>query len=293
MRGKEERVPGIRMIEGWLLLWGSVVGVFSIPLGLLQREMMLGLLVSGVTFALLGITLLIDRKTRGIEGHWAQAGPERLRVSHAIWYFFVSVGPVLLAGLIAAMFSGGAGVRLAAAGAAVALVAVFAGFVKLDRMIVMRREAREAKGELPVKKTRLIHAVQAFFVLFGLTGLLLAVLGDDPDMPLAGLLVAGLSFAGYFVCRLIERVVAQRGKFDRKSLSQAAFAYCIPLGILTLGAGIFRLISESAKAVPQNSRMPESSHAGMAFMAAGLFFAFTVGVWLVERIRKRRKKREA
>lgn len=289
----KDREPGIRMIEGWFLLLGSMLLVTSPLLALLDPEALIGLLIAGVFFALLGLTYLIDRKTRKYgESHWVQAVPERLRISHGIWYCFVSAGPFLLAGLVSELFSGGLSKRLLAAGLILLLVLVFAAFVAIDRALVMRRKRREARGELPPKKMRLIHVIQAFFVVFMIGGLIVAALGDDPDQPAAGLAVAGACFLSYLVCLLVEKIVPQRGKFDHKSWVQGVYGYLIPFGAMSLFLGAYRLIDESAKTVPQNARIASRSHAGMAFAMAGLCFAAVAVTFVIQRLRRRGKPLE-
>ena len=284
----EDRTPGIRIIERFFLLFGILFFVVGIIVIMYEPADLVIVLAGMVSLLLFWVTRLVEFLGRKMgPEHWTQAVPERFRVAYVVWFFFIAVGPPLLAAALAGIIMESPGTYLVSTVFILGIGFAFAAFMTIDRALVMRRKRREESGELPRKKTRLITIIQAFFMLMGLSGVIFALLADDPDSLPIGLFIAGGGFAAFLVCLLIEKLVPQRGELNWKSWTHAVYGYCIPFGVFSLGLGIARLVMESNRTIAPGSRKPPGSLSTGPFIMAGLCFGAVVVAFVIERLRKR------
>jgi hypothetical protein len=204
-----------------------------------------------------------------------------------LWFFFILVGPPLIAAALAGIIVGSPGTYLVSTLLILTIFVAFSVFVTIDRALVMRMKRREESGELRPKVTRLITVIQAFFVIMGLAGVVFALLGGDADSPTTGLIIAAGGFSAFFVCLLVERLVPQRREFNWRSRVHAVYGYCIPFGVFSVMLGIARLIMENARTIAPGSRTPPGSLSTGPFLMAGLCFAAVAVAFVTDSLRNR------
>jgi len=142
---KERKMPGIRIVAIVLAVWGCLPLFFALIRSFGGDPKYWRLAIgTAVYFGLAGIALLIDLLTlRFRPHHWVRDEPEGGPVSVYIWFLFITLGPMMIAGLIISHFTEEILLDTEMWAVIVGLMlCAFVIFLMISRALVNRRQRR-------------------------------------------------------------------------------------------------------------------------------------------------------